>query len=622
MSHHRKKAKEKKNRKVAAKTVSIQKAKNAGTTVAAMRDVTKGAKEQKGQNVIKAADEKNAKNAKSAKNVNTSQTAATTKNKKNTPKKYTFFQQIYRTLCYIGLKVQFKTYNSRRRVRRFFRPVAGTVASFLRHSVTQPVIGAFREFGAICSELRGISAGAADNARNAEKRSVRQVLALHKGFVAGVFNILLPILCIGVLLGVTLSITRSPHSLEVTCNGKVLGYIEDESVYNDALFLLRQRMPSSSEDYRSTFTPSYTVAAVSKSMNMSAETLCEAILADSQNVDNAYGLYIDGELCAAAKSYGDIQFIMQTFLDQYKTGTPGESVSFTGQTEIISGLFASDKIVSSQNFAKTISTKRTETQFYTVNDGDTAQSIANVANMSYERLLELNKSLTDTPQAGTSVLLEKELPVLSVQNVRTVTVKESIPFSKKTVKDDKQYTTYSKCVTQGQNGVREVMQQITEVNGVQVSCEVLSSTVVKAPVDAVYVVGTKKASKVGSGSFTWPVPGVRSISSPYGYRWGRLHRGIDISTSGIYGRTVVAADSGTVTVKNSAGGYGLHIIITHGNSYSTCYAHLSAVSVKSGQVVAKGQAIGKVGNSGHSTGPHLHFEIRKNNVANNPMNYF
>ena len=536
---------------------------------------------------------------------------------KKTKKKYNLFQRIYRILCYIGLKVQFKTYNSRRRVRRFFRPVRSVVASFVKNSIAQPVVGACREFGAICSELRGTSSGA-----KSEKHSVRQVLALHKGFVAGVFNILLPLLCIGILLGVTLSITRSPHSLEVTCNGKVLGYIEDESVYNDALFLLRQRMLSSSEDYRSTFTPVYTVATVSKSMNMSAETLCEAILADSQNVDNAYGLYIDGELCAAAKSYGDIQFIMQTFLDQYKTGTPGESVSFTGETEIISGLFASDKIVSSQNFAKTISTKRTETQFYTVNDGDTAQSIANVANMSYERLMELNKSLTDTPEAGTSVLLEKELPVLSVQNVRTVTVQESIPFSKKTVKDDKQYTSYSKCVTQGQNGVREVMQQITEVNGVQVSCEVLSSTVVKAPVDAVYVVGTKKGSKVGTGSFTWPVPGVRSISSPYGYRWGRLHRGIDISTSGIYGRTVVAADSGTVTVKNSAGGYGLHIIITHGNSYSTCYAHLSAVSVKSGQVVAKGQAIGKVGNSGHSTGPHLHFEIRKNNVANNPMNYF
>ena len=167
-----------------------------------------------------------------------------------------------------------------------------------------------------------------------------------------------------------------------------------------------------------------------------------------------------------------------------------------------------------------------------------------------------------------------------------------------------------------------MVQQVTEINGKQVACEVLSSTVVKEPVEAVYVVGTKKGSKVGSGAFTWPVPGVRTISSPYGYRWGRLHRGIDISTHGIYGRTVVAADSGTVTVKRSATGYGLHIIISHGNGYSTCYAHLSAVSVKSGAVVAKGQAIAKVGNSGSSTGPHLHFEIRKNNVAGNPMNYY
>ncbi len=607
MSHHRKKAKGKKQRKaVAAKAAGIQKAEHGEKAVPVTNDKKKG---------------KNVKTIKEAKNIKAAKITAASKDIKHNTKKYNFFQRIYRILCYIGLKVQFKTYNSRRRVRKFFRPVGSVAASFVQRGIAQPVVGAFREFGAICSELRSVSAGS-KAADRAESRSVRQVFSLHKGFVAGVCNILLPILCVGLLVGVTFSITTSTHSLEVTCNGKVLGYIEDESVYNDALFLLRQRMLSSSEDYRSTFTPSYTVATVSKSMNMSAETLCEAILADSQNVDNAYGLYINGELCAAAKSYGDIQFIMQTFLDQYKTGTPGESVSFTGETEIISGLFASDKIVSSQDFAKTISTKRTETQFYTVNDGDTAQSIANVANMSYDRLMELNKSLTDTPEAGTSVLLEKELPVLSVQNVRTVTVQEAIPFSKKTVKDDKQYTSYSKCVTKGQNGVREVMQQITEVNGVQVSCEVLSSTVVKAPVDAVYVVGTKKGSKVGTGSFTWPVPGVRSISSPYGYRWGRLHRGIDISTSGIYGRTVVAADSGTVTVKNSAGGYGLHIIITHGNSYSTCYAHLSAVSVKSGQVVAKGQAIGKVGNSGHSTGPHLHFEIRKNNVANNPMNYF
>ena len=101
-----------------------------------------------------------------------------------------------------------------------------------------------------------------------------------------------------------------------------------------------------------------------------------------------------------------------------------------------------------------------------------------------------------------------------------------------------------------------------------------------------------------------------------------MHTGVDISTGGIYGRTVVAADSGKAIVKRSAGGYGLHIIISHGNGYSTFYAHLSAVSISSGATVAKGQAIGRVGNSGHSTGPHLHFEIRKNNVPGNPMKYY
>ena len=523
-------------------------------------------------------------------------------------KKYNIFQRIYRMLCWIGLTIQFRTYNKRRRVRKFFSPVGGRLSSFLSSHVAQPVGGACREFGDICSE--SVSSG------------FGSTFGRHKGFFDGVVNVVLPLLCIGVLAGVAYSVFTSSHALEVTCNGKVLGYIEDESVYNDAVQLLSQRTVNTSSDYRDSLTPSYSMDSVSSSMNMSSETLCEALLADSSSVESAYGLYINGELCAAAKSYGDIRFIMETFLDQYKTGTPGEQVTFMGTTDIISGLYSTDRIVSSEKFATTISTKRTETQFYTVNEGDTAQSIANVANMSYDRLMKLNENLSDTPEPGTSVLLEKELPVLKVQTIRTVTVKEKIKFDKKTVKNDNEYTSYSKCITKGVNGEREVIKLVTEINGVQVSSEVISSTVTKEPVDAVYEVGTKKGSKVGSGSFLWPVPGVRTISSPYGYRWGRLHKGIDISTGGIYGRTVVAADSGTATVKRSATGYGLHIIISHGNGYSTCYAHLSAVNISSGQVVAKGQAIGRVGNSGSSTGPHLHFEIRKNNVAGNPMNYY
>ena len=531
-------------------------------------------------------------------------------------KKRNIFQRIYRLLCYIGLKIQFVTFNKRRRIRKFFAPVGGRIAGFLRRYVAQPLEGAGREFGEICRELKA-------------KAGVGSTFRRHKGFFAGVANVVMPLVCIGLLVWVSVMVMNSSHALEVSCNGKLLGYIEDESVYNDAVRMLGQRTANTNEDYRSSLTPSYAMASVSPSMNMSPETLCEALLADSRNVDSAYGLYINGELCAAARSYGDIQFIMETFLDQYKTGTPGEKVSFLGKAEVISGLYSTDKIFTSEKFAKTISKKRTETQFYTVIEGDTAQSIANVANMSYDRLMKLNENLGDSPVPGTSVLLEKELPVLKVQTIRNVTVKEKIKFNKKTVKNNKQYTTYSKCITKGENGEREVVRQITEINGVQVASEVISSKVTKEPVDAVYEVGTKKpetggggGGRVGTGSFVWPVPGVRSISSPFGPRWGRFHRGIDISTGGIYGRTVVAADSGTATVKRSAGGYGLHIIISHGNSYSTCYAHLSAVTISSGSRVSKGQAIGRVGNSGFSTGPHLHFEIRKNNVARNPMGYY
>lgn len=548
----------------------------------------------------------------------------------NNVKKYNFFQRIYRVLCYIGTKIQFKTYNLRRRIKKIFRPAGQKISAFWHAGIVEPLSHARDEFLQICRELRSMPAdirAKSGDGRISENMRLTAVMLRdhrksHRSFFVSACNVLLPLICVGVLVSVAVSLSSNTYALEVSYNGKVLGYISDESVYNSAVQMLRQRMPSSSEDYKSTLTPTYSMASVNQSLQMDSEQLCEAILADSENVESAYGLYIDGELCAAIRSYGDIQFIMQTFLDKYKTGAEGETVAFVGETEIISGLFDTDKIVSSEDFARTISTERTETQIYTVKDGDTAQSIANAYNMTYNRLMELNENLSGEPAVGASVLVEKVLPVLAVETIRTETITETIKYTKKTVKDKNQYVGYSKCTTKGRNGKRRVVQQVTEVNGVQVSREVLSSEVIVQPVNAVYTVGTKKASKVGSGSFTWPVPGVRTISSPYGYRWGRMHSGIDISTTGVYGRTVVAADSGTVTVKNSASGYGLHIIISHGNGYSTCYAHLSSVSVSSGQTVAKGQAIGKVGNSGSSTGPHLHFEIRVNNSPRNPMNYF
>jgi murein DD-endopeptidase MepM/ murein hydrolase activator NlpD len=121
----------------------------------------------------------------------------------------------------------------------------------------------------------------------------------------------------------------------------------------------------------------------------------------------------------------------------------------------------------------------------------------------------------------------------------------------------------------------------------------------------------------GSGQFIWPANG--SISSGFGMRWGRLHAGIDIPLS--EGTPLRAADGGSVAIAGWVGGYGNYTCIQHGGSLSTCYGHQSRIAVSVGQSVSQGQVIGYSGNTGHSTGPHLHFEVRVNGSPVDPLGY-
>jgi murein DD-endopeptidase MepM/ murein hydrolase activator NlpD len=121
----------------------------------------------------------------------------------------------------------------------------------------------------------------------------------------------------------------------------------------------------------------------------------------------------------------------------------------------------------------------------------------------------------------------------------------------------------------------------------------------------------------GSGQFIWPVNG--TFTSPFGYRWGRLHAGIDIAAP--EGTPIRAADDGTVILAAWTGGYGNYTCISHGGSISTCYGHQSRFGTSAGANVSKGQVIGYVGNTGHSFGAHLHFEVRINGNPVDPMGY-
>jgi murein DD-endopeptidase MepM/ murein hydrolase activator NlpD len=121
----------------------------------------------------------------------------------------------------------------------------------------------------------------------------------------------------------------------------------------------------------------------------------------------------------------------------------------------------------------------------------------------------------------------------------------------------------------------------------------------------------------GSGQFIWPING--TFSSPFGYRWGRLHAGIDLAAP--EGTPIRAADDGTVILAGWTGGYGNYTCISHGGAISTCYGHQSRLGTSAGANVSKGQVIGYVGNTGHSFGAHLHFEVRINGNPVDPMGY-
>ena len=142
--------------------------------------------------------------------------------------------------------------------------------------------------------------------------------------------------------------------------------------------------------------------------------------------------------------------------------------------------------------------------------------------------------------------------------------------------------------------------------------------------DSNNLVNSNSSSTVISNG-SWPVPGYSRVSSPFGYRIHpvlgikKLHTGIDIPAP--TGTPTVAVSSGTVIYSGVQGSYGNTVMIQHDNGLVSLYAHNSSLVVNVGDKVKKGQVVAKIGSTGRSTGPHLHFEIRVNGTAQNPLNY-
>ena len=157
-----------------------------------------------------------------------------------------------------------------------------------------------------------------------------------------------------------------------------------------------------------------------------------------------------------------------------------------------------------------------------------------------------------------------------------------------------------------------------EINLEEENIDVFSKRVFRKPVNELVMLENSPASSVGTGVMTQPYYG--TVSSRFGSRWGRRHSGTDIR--GDLGDPVTAADTGVViTAEYQDNGYGNIVIIDHQNGIHTWYAHLDSIDVAVGDVVKKSDKIGELGTTGYSTGPHLHFEVRKDGTPVDPAEY-
>jgi murein DD-endopeptidase MepM/ murein hydrolase activator NlpD len=225
----------------------------------------------------------------------------------------------------------------------------------------------------------------------------------------------------------------------------------------------------------------------------------------------------------------------------------------------------------------------------------------------------------ETLQIGQEISLVVPKPLIGVRTVETASYTEQIAYDVVYEETGSLYKGETKTKVNGVYGESAIEAEIIRENGREVSRNILSEAVVSEPSSQVVYKGTKDPPpRMGTGTLIKPVSGV--ITSEFGsWRWGYRHTGIDIAVS--VGTSVKAADGGVVTFSGYSSSYGYYIIINHGGNISTLYAHNSKLLVSAGDKVYQGQQIALSGNTGHSTGPHVHFEVRVNDVAKNPRNY-
>lgn len=351
---------------------------------------------------------------------------------------------------------------------------------------------------------------------------------------------------------------------------------------------------------------------------------------DGFAVEEASGLYIDEVYIGAVSDGQALLDALYEMKEQYRTEEyPDADIQFIKKVELKEGLFPSNSIRPLSSILELLNKEERGERYYTVVEGDTPLTIAAKNGIAFAELIQLNPDVETSLLPGDELLISQSVPYMGVQVRVTVTEEEAIDYDITQQVNPDQNVGYTRVLQEGQEGLQNVTYEVIMIDGLETERNVLNTERIRDPVTEIIEVGGNRplevipknsSAPVTSGAFAWPTAGGNTGGSP-GWMGYYGHTGQDISWSGCYGAPVYASASGTVVAAGWGGWYGYRVIINHGGGYQTLYAHCSQLYVSVGQTVEQGEAIGAIGRSGNTTGPHLHFEVRINGVPVNPTPY-
>ena len=457
-------------------------------------------------------------------------------------------------------------------------------------------------------------------------RCIGTVLFHDHGIAVSVFRIAVPLFCCGFLFSVVSYGMSMEYGISVRFNGAEIGVISDEADYEQAEQIVRRRLSYTENRPDFSFEREFRVTTDRSTVRLLAPELADNMLRSAAiELIDGWGVYRGKTFLGAVSDKQPIEDALTQQLSEYQISLSedADEVFYPEELTYEKGVYLRENLTDPDDLIRSLTAVQETTRTFTAGDDDSVYSVALRFSTTAERIRELNPELTDIvpPSARVKVpVLKREYPI---SYRRTVSLLSFVDYDTIRTETNRISAGKEEVLQRGVKGERRNTVQITFTDGAESSRELLRSEILSLPVDEEIGVGTytpqpfsKQTRLTGSGKFAWPLNG-GYISDVF--ISNRNHRGLDIAAPG--GTEIYAAEDGVVTVATMSGSYGNYVKLDHGDGYETLYAHCSVLLVTPEQEVTRGQVIALVGTTGHSTGNHLHFEVRLNGLNFDPADF-